>query len=148
MSLYSRQLAWSASRQKIGADKPSGALLSLFNERDTPTFHVSYVYAITIPKGGLKGPYSHLLRTTICTVLYGSIEIVYRNKPTASFARFPMSADAPVQVVIPPETPFCLVGTSAEPAVVVNVCDFPWSPDSSECSVPEFDCEYIAELLK
>jgi len=148
MALYGRKLSWAIARQKIGDNRPSGSLLSLFNEKDIPTFKVSYVYAIIIPESSLRGPYSHSMRTTACTILAGCVDIVYFDKPTGLYEKLSIMADDPVQVVIPPDTPFCLIGTSKSPAIVVNICDFPWSPDSKECTIPDFKCDYVDNLLK
>ena len=148
MSLYGRKLLWAASKQKIGPEKSSGALISLFNKNDTPTFEVSYVYVITIPKDGLKGPFLHSLRTTICTPIFGSLDIIYFDKPTNSYNKLSISSENPIQTVIPSGTTFCLIGTSELPAIIVNLCDFPWSPDNNECSIPNFECEYISNLIK
>jgi hypothetical protein len=76
------------------------------------------------------------------------MDIVYFDKPTALYAKLSIDTENSVQVVIPPDTPFCLIGTSDIPALVVNICDYPWSSDSKECSVPDFKCEFLDNLLK
>lgn len=139
MSLYSKKLTWFDSVQKTGEQLNSGKLISLFNVLDSPTFEPNYIYSITVPCGRVKGPYIHSLRTTLCSLLSGEVDLIYKVEDKYEV----ININTSLQVVIPPKVGFCLLGKSNN-SLIVNICDYPWYPETKECLVPDFDgCPFL-----
>lgn len=132
------------SYQKLGPNDLNGIMIpvwnKLFNEDRVKT--CEYIYITTIFPDKIKGPYYHTVRNSFLVCIEETFTCVVKESEEYSFFCI-----KPYQgIILPAKTEFCIYGSSKKEAILLNVCDFPWTPDTKECTIPDFSSLDLQKL--
>jgi WxcM-like, C-terminal len=105
----------------------------------------NYIYLTTILPDKVKGPYLHSKRNSFLLSVSGECVIVIQENNEYHIIHL-----SPYRgVILSDNTPMCIYGSGRTESVLLNICDYPWTINSTECIVPEsfnFDFSTLKDI--
>lgn len=124
------------SNQKVGKSEPNGLMIPVWNI----LFHldelktVNYVYLTSIFPKRVKGPYLHTMRNSLLVAITGEALIVIKEND-----QFTEQVLRPYDMIqLTAGTGYAILGTGQTESLLLNICDYPWLPNTQETISPDF----------
>lgn len=129
-------LATHYSVQKLDQESINGLMIPVWNVlQDFDNLaNCNYVYLTTILPDKIKGPYCHTKRNSFLLAVTGETTLIIKeNNMYTTYRLTPY-----VGAILPAQTELCIFGSGRTESVLLNLCDFPWTPNNTECKIPDF----------